>query len=188
MSRDLRISRLGLTVAKFAVARSVHFLMRYSRKWGDISFIGGHEMERDGGKLSRTAYRETMEEVPGFRGAQRITLEPLTEEFCYGPIFSRSAQIDTGYELQFFLLKFFTSPSEIIAAFGPRTANLLVPLEELRSTSNKNVSELVRILEWAYPGGLEAIPFSWENEINPSNVTSDRGLSEQLHLHLQTRG
>ena len=102
MTQPRKISRVGFAVVKLLVHGEIVFLMRRSKKWQDISFIGGHENNRDAHKLGRAAYRELLEEVPALRKNVRFDFLPLTDEFCYGPVHSQSADMLVGYELQFF--------------------------------------------------------------------------------------
>lgn len=184
MAQPEKISRVGFVAAKFIVRGDVFFLMRRSIKWLDISFIGGHAEPRDGNKLARTAYRELLEEVPAFRKGGDIALLPLTNEFCYGPVYSRSAHAVVGYELQFFLLHLLSPPNFVIPLFGPRTPNLLVSQRALLERQQDSVAALVDLLHSVVPGGLEQIPLSWPNDLGQILGSSGRQHEEQLHLRL----
>jgi hypothetical protein len=165
MGKPAKISRVGFVVAKLLANGQPHFLMRKNRKWHDISFVGGHESRRDAHKLARAAYRELLEEVPSLRRKADFELEPLTDEFCYGPIHSRSAENFVGYELQFFFLRFLTSPKGLIGSLTPRSSNILLPQTELLAPQRYEISGLVPLLERTFPGGLNAIPLSWAEDI-----------------------
>jgi hypothetical protein len=160
MSRVIGKSRLGLVVIKLSVGSEPFFLMRLNAKWKDVNFIGGHEKERDGQNLGRTARRELWEEVPPVRGRDDFTLEPLTQVVHYGPILSRSRGNEVEYELQFFLLKIGQSPAGLADMFSSRTKNIWVSERDLMSQRRFRVSGLVTLLDSLFPGGLSAIPYS----------------------------
>ena len=184
MTTPDKISRVGFVVVKLCIQGNAFFLMRRSKKWNDISFIGGHENERDGGKLSRAAYRELLEEVPTLRATSRFELDELTNEFCYGPVHSRSANALVGYELQFFFLKFLHSPAPALAALGPKSQNMLVREEELLFQSKFKIADLVELLGQVVPGGLKSIPLSWQFDL-ASAVAATSKQQEFLHLTVQ---
>ncbi|HEX3674589.1 MAG TPA: hypothetical protein VHU87_09975 [Rhizomicrobium sp.] len=183
MMQPAKISRLGFAVVKLLIHGSNFFLMRRSKRWDDISFIGGHENERDSGKLSRSAYRELLEEVPTLRNPMNLKLVELTDSFCYGPIHSQSAEMLVGYELQFFLVEFLDEPLAAIESLGRKSPNLLMRQGDLLGPSKYKMAGLVKLLADVLPNGLEGIPYSWPNDL-ANSVKPDRVKQLQLDLQL----
>lgn len=184
MSSPERISRVGFVLAKLRLANSSHYLMRRNHKWNDVSFIGGHESVRDSDKLSRTAYRELMEEVPALRQGPSFELEPLTNEFCYGPVFSQSAKLFVGYELQFFLTVFLSAPLKVLGSLTNRSSNILLSQDELLNPQKYAVAGLVEVLNSVVDGGLAAIPYSWPDDLSYTVAEEKTPETAQIRLHL----
>lgn len=173
-----RLSRVALVVIKLQIAGTPYFLMRKDPSWRDITFVGGHVNDRDGGALQRAAYRELLEEVPPLRLHRTYDLVPITPQLEHGPLESPSARARVLYELQYFLIRFTASPEPVIKSLGARTLNVLVSQCDLLKPSRYKVASLVSVLEAAHPGGLEAIPLSW-----PANIESlDRQFLVQADL------
>jgi len=184
MKNQERISRCGFVVAKFLIDREILYLMRRSKKWQDISFVGGHEMERDSHRLFRTAYRELLEEVPPLRKLEKFELRPVTDEFKYGPVYSRSAEQIVRYEMQFFLLKFLESPRPLLQALSPRSPNILFSERDLLAPGGYQIAGLVNALDNTYPGGIKALPLSWDDDLGPELGELYRMQKAQLELKL----
>jgi hypothetical protein len=177
-----RISRVAFAVPKVRIGISTYFLMRRNAKWNDISFVGGHANERDSNSLMRSARRELLEEVPSLRTGTSFGLAPLTNELCFGPVWSKSASMIVGYEMQFFGVIFRTSPVRTLNMRGPRSGNVLVPMQALLAPERFKISQLVGVLDWAYPGGLADIPYSWSGDLANELRGSHNHLDEQLEL------
>jgi hypothetical protein len=184
MSSPERVSRVGFVLAKLRLGDSPHYFMRRNHKWNDVSFIGGHEAERDGAKLSRTAYRELMEEVPILRQGPSFELEPVTNEFCYGPVFSQSAKLLVGYELQFFLTIFSTAPTKMLGSLTSRSSNILLSEDELLNPQKYAVAGLVKVLDSVLDGGLAALPYSWPSDLSYAIADEKAAETAQIRLHL----
>jgi hypothetical protein len=167
MKADLRISRGGFVVIKLLVNGTVCLLVRKNLKWRDLNLIGGHEKDRDQGRLIRAAQRELWEEVPSIRDMSDINLEPLTKEVRYGPVLSRSAGLETNYEVQFFLLRIGGNPTDLLDNLGARTLNVLVPQEEILRNDNGRVSGLISFLDRTVPGGIPGIALSSSLNLKP---------------------
>lgn len=165
MNTPEKVSRCGFAIIKLRVENESLYLMRRSKKWRDVSFIGGHEISRDAGKLSRTTYRELLEEVPALRQEYKIELSPLTEEFGFGPTYSPSAEAIVAYELQFFMLNFFESPIRVLLALGSRSPNILLSEDELLRPARYRIAGLVSVLDRTYRGGIQAMPLSWDADL-----------------------
>jgi hypothetical protein len=166
VTEPTKLSRVGFTVIKLQINGDDFFLMRKNLKWNDVSFIGGHEMPRDSGNLLRAARRELLEEVPALRSFGAVELVPLTDAVSHGPRFSPSANAHVRYIIQFFLVRFGSDPSDVVTSLGPRTPNLLLRQEELLTKRPFQVASLVDLLHQVVRGGLPAIPYSWESNLD----------------------
>jgi hypothetical protein len=184
MNGEAKLSRCGFVVAKFRADAEALYLMRRSKKWRDISFVGGHENGRDNHKLVRTAHRELLEEVPQLKKMERFELTQLTAEFEHGPVFSLSARQPVRYELQFFLLRCLEAPDSVLQAMTSRSPNILVSEHDMLRSTRYNIAGLVHVLDKAYPGGLNALPFSWEYDLGRSVSELYRAHKAQLELDL----
>jgi len=182
MNNQARKSRCGFVVIKFRVNDECYYLMREDPRWKDVNFIGGHECSRDGGSLERTARRELLEEVPSVRLVSDVELVPLTDEVVYGPVYSRSAESQVEYILDFFRLKFVNDPRPMLEAAGPRTHNKLIRERALLVQGTYRVSKLVGFLGDILRGGLELIPCSWPDDIVTSLHHSSLLRVNQLEL------
>jgi hypothetical protein len=167
MKTDLRISRGGFVVIKLLVNGTVCLLVRKNLKWKDLNLIGGHEKERDQGRLIRAAQRELWEEVPSIRDMPDLTLEPLTEEVRYGPVLSRSVGQETNYEVQFFLLRIGGNPTSLLNNLGTRTMNVLIPQEEILRNDSTRISGLISFLNRILPGRIAEIALSSPLNLKP---------------------
>lgn len=179
MNHPVKKSRCAFVVIKLRVAGKTCFLMRQDTRWNDLNFIGGHEKARDAASLKTVARRELLEEVPYLRSAKSFELAPLTTQFVHGPVYSRSAGCDVEYELQFFCVKFETTPEHLLESLGPRSANKLVCQDDLILPSSYRVSKLVQVLSDKLREGFDAIPFSW-----PEDVGASRSDTRQMDLPL----
>lgn len=160
MSTGIHKSRVGFVVVKFRAFGKSLFLLRKNERWNDVNFLGGHEKQRDKGSLHKTAERELWEEVPSIRSLKGLSLEPLTDELRYGPVFSRSRAKNVEYEVQFFLLRFENGPEQVIEQLGVRSRNVFVSEEELLTPKQRRISGLISLLNSKFHGGLSSIPFS----------------------------
>ncbi len=183
MNQPVKKSRCAFVVIKLRVDGKIYFLMRQDAQWQDLNFIGGHEEARDGASLKEAARRELLEEVPYLRSAKSFELAPLTSQFVHGPVYSRSAGCDVEYDLQFFSVKFETTPEHLLKSLGPRSANKLICQDDLLVPSSYRVSRLVQVLSDKLVEGLEAIPCSW-----PEDVGADQSETRQMDLPLTWPG
>lgn len=165
---ETKESRVAFVVIKLKVRSKPHFLMRTNEAWGDVSFVGGHVEECDGGLLKSAAYRELLEEVPPLKTARRFELEALTPELHHGPVYSPSAKTVVVYDLQFFHVLFHYSPERIVTSLRAQSLNVLVAQDELLEPNTRKIATLVGILNDHYDGGLSAIPYSWPQNIELS--------------------
>jgi hypothetical protein len=177
-------STVGFAVVKLVAAGTPFFLMRLNPKWRDINFIGGHAKARDARSLETTARRELWEEVPSIRG-HKFRLEPLTAIMEYGPIKSLSRGVNVEYELQFFLVKIDQSPEALVEMLGSRTKNIWIAQNELLSARRFRVSGLVKFLNAALPGGLEAIPYSSSTDLSFLRERFERLEDKQIAFALK---
>jgi hypothetical protein len=181
MQNGTRISRGGFVLIKLLVNGRVCLLLRKNLKWKDVNLIGGHEKDRDQGRLIKAAQRELWEEVPSIRNMIDLSLEPLTAEVRYGPVFSRSAGQQTYYDVQFFLLRIGSNPSNVLDNLGARTLNVLVPQEDILRDESGRVSGLVKFLNRTVAGGIEGVPLSTPNNLMPSGRWAG-GRQDQLEF------
>lgn len=149
--------------------------MRLNAKWKDVNFIGGHEKERDGGNLRRTAQREFWEEVPEVRSLKNVKFETLSPMLNHGPVFSASAGVEVIYTLQFFLAMFPDSPTVLVERMSAKTRNVWLAETELLDASRYRLSALVGLLSRNLTGGLASIGLSF-----PANLPyPERGITER---------
>jgi hypothetical protein len=174
-----------MSVLKFKVVDDIFFLMRRDAKWGDVSFIGGHVSDKDGGDFRRAAYRELLEEVPVLRSQKEsIRLRPLSEELLHGPIFSPSANTLTQYDIAFFHISFIEDPSDCLALLTSKSANLLLSETEILNGKSFALSGWVRLLDQHLLGGLHAIELSWPR---PLKIDAPATIPNQFQLDLKHR-
>jgi hypothetical protein len=178
-----KLSRIGFVVLKFSFSGDYFYLLRRNEKWHDLNFIGGHENSRDRGSLKRAADRELKEEVPASRHIQ-YSLSEITPIIQTGPFFSRSAQKNVLYNIQFFLVSYLDSPTQMLNSMSQRSKNRLVAQGELIKPSPA-VSRFAVLLNSEFEGGVFNIPLSWQIDLGP--VSNYGGLvnSEQLDLNLR---
>lgn len=185
MSVAIRKSRVGFAVIKLQVAEISYFLMRINPKWRDLNFIGGHEKPRDGRDLKKTARRELWEEVPSVRQYSSLELEPLTDEIHYGPVYSRSKGDQVEYDVQFFLLRIFNSPTMLVELLSSRTKNIWISEQQMLEPSKYKLSDLVSLLDQSVPSGLHGIPFSSAIDLHLLRPHFDYGDGKQLMFALK---
>ncbi len=180
---SIRKSRVGLVVIKLRIEHDPWYLMRYNEKWRDVSFIGGHQKDRDHENLERTAKRELWEEVPAIRAGLISTLIPLVGPLNYGPVHSRSRGDLAEYEVAFFLLKIESNPSQMLERLGSRTKNLLVSESELLGAARFPISGYVALLRDSLDDGLRSIAFS--NDADLANRPIGRSAIDQYEFSLR---
>ncbi|QGZ93203.1 NUDIX domain-containing protein [Terricaulis silvestris] len=184
MNGEPRRSRCGFVVAKFLAGTEALYLMRRSKKWHDINFVGGHEEQRDRDSLARTAHREMLEEVPQLRKRPGLNLFPLTTELEHGPVYSQSKRDLVAYELQFFLLRCEASPNSFLQSMTSRSPNILLSEQEMLGSKRYKISGLVELLDRSYPGGLHSLPLSWESNLGRDVADLYRAQRAQLQFDL----
>lgn len=183
-------TRCAFVVMKLRIGESAYFLMRGDAKWHDVNFPGGHEDKRDGGSLLRTAHRELREEVSALRcyTQEQLQLVPLTEAVEHGPVWSRSKNRETSYEIAFFLAQFTTRPHALQSATTGMARSVLVAEADMLApdAARRGISSLAVLLDTAVEGGFEAIPYSWNEDVSAliGDAALQRGKHRQLPLHL----
>src|SRR5713226_8699798 len=167
MKSDVRKISVAFVVGKLLIDGEDHLLLRHDPKWNDLTFVGGHESERDEGDLARTAIRETEEEVPGLHWSFDFSISPLTETLKYGPVWSHSVHVNTAYTVRFYHLRLKRPPNNIWQILQANRLNVLVPINKLFSADCIiRTSRFVRLLDKQLPGGLKSIPYSWSDDVD----------------------
>jgi ADP-ribose pyrophosphatase YjhB (NUDIX family) len=184
MNTEAQTSRCGFVVIKFRIRGESHYLMRKNLKWRDISFVGGHINERDNESLMRAARRELLEEVPSLRTQKSIKLVPLVDQVAYGPIYSPSAKQNRDYCFAFFLVEFGTNPLNALEQVGHRSLNVLVAERELLDPKKYVVAGLVQLLHETQKGGLQSIPYSWDEDLGEQILGVGNAVLGQQELSL----
>ena len=157
--------------------------MRRDKDWNDLNLIGGHQELKDNGKFERTAKREMFEELSALRGKADVALKPITDLIRYGPVWSQSAKCESLYQLMFYLAQLDTEPSVLEKTLTKRSMNFLIDSVSLKSAiEHKSVSAFLELLESEIPGGLEAIPYSLDNDLG--GVLDKRVLSKKFQKQL----
>ena len=180
---NYRQARCAFVVVKIKIYNKDYFILRRDRDWNDLNFIGGHQEEQDKGRFERTAKREMFEEMSALRGKAEVVLKPITEPICYGPVWSRSAKCESLYQLMFYLAQLDTEPSILEKTLSAQSGNFLVDCESLKvAIDQKDVSAFLKLLESEVPGGLEAIPYSWDRDLG--GVLDKKVLSKTFQKQL----
>jgi 8-oxo-dGTP pyrophosphatase MutT (NUDIX family) len=154
-----RRSDLALVIARIAVDRDPHWLLRRHAKWGDWSLVGGHVEPDEHDDWLRTARREAEEELEPLRDGIDFTVAPMgTSATSWGPVASRSvAGRPTTYCVRWFVLSFLTDPADCLAKLSPDDF-LLVP--ESKLLLRADVSDVTtRLLETLH-GDPASIPLA----------------------------
>ena len=151
-----------------------YYLLHRHEKWGDWTLVGGHVEPGEEGLWSRTAERETEEEMAPLQRARDFLLVPLlTRPVTWGPKPSRSAGgALTVYRAQFFRLVFRRDPASLLAPLAERG---FILLSEDQLATDANVGDLVRQLEQHLEGGLSKLPAAWTSPINPDLIPRGSG-------------
>ena len=161
-----RKTRCAFVVIKLKIYNKDYFILRRDKDWNDLNLIGGHQEEKDNGRFKRTARREMFEELSALRGNAEVELTPITEPIYYGPVWSQSAKCESLYQLKFYLAQLDTNPGILEKTLSAQSMNFLVDWESLKGAmARKDVSAFVKVLESKVQGGLEAIPYSWDQDL-----------------------
>ena len=180
---NCRETRCAFVVIKLKIDDKDYFILRRDKDWNDLNLIGGHQEERDNGKFERTAKREMFEELSALRGKAHVALKPISEPFRYGPVWSHSAKCESLYQLMFYVAELDTEPSVLEKTLGERSMNYLVDSASLKGAiQRKDVSAFLELLESKVPGGLEAIPYSWDCDLG--GVLDRKVLFKNFHKQL----
>ena len=164
--RNCRETRCAFVVIKLKIYAKDYLFLRRDKDWNDLNLIGGHQEEKDNGRFNRTARREMFEELSALRGNADVELRPITESICYGPVWSQSAKRESQYKIMFFLARLDTDPRILEKTLSSKSMNFLVDFESLKGAiERKDVSSFLGLLESIVPGGLEAIPYSWDRDL-----------------------
>ena len=176
---------------KLKIDNKDYFVLRRDRDWNDLNLIGGHQEEKDNGRFMRTAKREMFEEMSALRGKAEVALKPISEPICYGPVWSQSARCESLYHLMFYLARFETDASVLKKALSAQSMNFLVDCESLKvAIERKDVSAFLKLLDSEVPGGLEAIPYSWDHDLGGvlDRKVQSKTFHKQLPLFRETMG
>ncbi len=154
-----RHSDLAFVVARIAVDREPHWLLRRHAKWGDWSLVGGHVEDDERDDWLHAARREAEEELEPLRHGVDFEVEPMgTTATSWGPVASRSvAGRPTTYCVRWFVLSFIADPADCLERLSPDDF-LLVP--ESRLLLRGDVSDVTsRLLECLH-GDPASIPLA----------------------------
>ena len=163
---NCRETRCAFVVIKLKIHNKDYFVLRRDKDWNDLNLIGGHQEPKDNGKFERTAKREMFEELSALRGKAEVVLKPITEPICYGPVWSQSAKCESLYQLMFYLATLDSEPRILEKTLSAQSMNFLVDGASLKGAiERKDVSAFLELLESKIPGGLEAIPYSWDCDL-----------------------
>ena len=180
---NCRQTRCAFVVIKLKIHNKDYFILRRDKDWNDLNLIGGHQEPKDNGKFERTAKREMFEELSALRGKADVELKPITDLIRYGPVWSQSAKCESLYQLMFYLAQLDTKPSVLEKTLAARSMNFLVDSASLKSAiERKDVSAFLELLESDIPGGLEAIPYSWDSDLG--GVLDKKVLSKEFQKQL----
>lgn len=180
---DCRKTRCAFVVIKLKIHNRDYLVLRRDKDWNDLNLIGGHQEEKDNGRFNRTAKREMFEELSALRGKAEVALEPITEPVSYGPVWSQSAKRESLYQLMFYSARLDAHPSILEKTLSAQSMNFLVDCESLKGAiERKDVSALLELLESEVPGGLDAVPYSWDRDLG--DVLDDKVLSKTFHRQL----
>ncbi len=180
---NCRETRCAFVVIKLKIDDEDYFILRRDKDWNDLNLIGGHQEAKDNGNFERTAKREMFEELSALRGKAQVALQPIVEPFRYGPVWSQSSQCESLYQLMFYLAELDTEPSVLEKTLGARSMNYLVDSTSLKGAiQRKDVSAFLELLESKHPGGLEALPYSFDSDLG--NVLSKNVLRKNFHKQL----
>jgi 8-oxo-dGTP pyrophosphatase MutT (NUDIX family) len=128
-------------------------------RWGDFTFIGGHEEPEDHQQLDITARRETLEELGLPEGRIEFQLFPLTDEITFGPIWSKSTHCVKSYIFKYYGVKFHSDPH---IRYGYNEAGSFIKLFSVGELQSQNaISNVVRVFLDRYAKGLDSVPLSW---------------------------
>ncbi len=178
-----RETRCAFVVIKLKIHNKDYLILRRDKDWNDLNLIGGHQEEKDNGNFNRTAKREMFEELSALRGKAEVALKPITDPVIYGPVWSQSAKRESVYRLMFYRAELDTDPSVLEKTLSAQSMNYLVDCESLRGPmGRKDVSAFLELLESEVPGGLEAIPYSWDRDLG--EILDGRVLSKKFHKQM----
>ena len=163
---NCRQTRCAFVVIKLKIHNKDYYILRRDKDWNDLNLIGGHQELKDNGKFERTAKREMFEELSALRGKADVALKPITDLIRYGPVWSQSAKRESLYQLMFYLARLDTEPRVLEKTLGARSMNFLIDSVSLKSAmERKDVSAFLELLESEIPGGIEAIPYSFDSDL-----------------------
>lgn len=168
----VRKSRVAYVLAKLKIRGQEYLLLNAHRKWGDWSLLGGH-VEPSDSDFWAAAARETSEELAPLRYGEDIEVK-RDQLACseWGPVSSVSAGgVPTNYQACWYLLQFKSDPQACLARL-PRDEFRLMRLSDL--TDSPDVSSIVKKLAQLLPGGWNALPLSWNDDLDdvPLRVSS----------------
>lgn len=163
MSRKNEFTRCAFVVCKLRIEGEVYVVVRYDVEWEDITLVGGHQEEEDEGQFAFTARRETLEELNDLAESARFKLVPLTGELEIGPIWSRSARSVRRYKIVFYSLRFLQEPTVRLREKGDdEYVRFMKERDLMANQGNIRKSRILELVQKEVPGGIEAIPLSWD--------------------------
>jgi len=179
----LRKVSCAFITCKLRINGDDYLLLRGDPDWNDLTLVGGHLEDFDKGNFRRTAIRETEEELPGLRWPGDFKIEAITPKISYGPVWSKSAEAKTRYTIRYYHLKFIHEPSCIWSATRLGSPNMLVKVSDLLASSSKmKLSNFVALIDHTFPGGIGALPLSWEQDLTASRLPTDESQARKINL------
>jgi 8-oxo-dGTP pyrophosphatase MutT (NUDIX family) len=164
-SDPIRHSDVVFVLAKLRVRGRDYALLNAHPKWGDWSLVGGH-VEPTDVDWRAAAAREVEEEMAPLRRGADVDVEPL--DACrvseWGPVPSVSAGgRPTTYRARWYLLRFRSDPARCLEKLSQEEFRL-VPVSDL--AHEKGVSAVVSRAGEVVPGGWNAVPLSWDADLD----------------------
>lgn len=167
------VTRCAFIVCRLKRSGEPHLLLVRDERWGDWTFIGGHEDPEDQHELERTARREALEELGSVCARAGFRLLSLTDELEFGPTWSKSAGMSKRYCFKYYAMLFDRDPH---LGEGVNEAGFRLELVKERDLACKpGLSNIVNVFLTAFSGKLESVPFSWSDERGSGHARCGEG-------------
>ena len=165
-----RRSSIAFVLVRLDLGRERALLLRENDKWRDWSFVGGHVEPGEEGDWTKTAIRETEEEMLPLQHLKHFLIEELPVKTITWQAASRSASgVLTDYAVRCYLLTFVHSPEAMLSQLSDGRF-ILAGESWLRSHPPDVGDTVVRTLSHLGEG-LGALPLSWPDVVNaPSKL------------------